>query len=78
MSIYSTWRKGSFSAPENNCVELAWRKSSYSVGENECIELGASLTGGRVRDSKNPGGPTLRIGDLQVFLCAVRGDRFER
>lgn len=52
---------------------LRWRKSSYSSGQNgNCVEL-AYL--GAMRDSKNPAGPAIAVGDLQTFLCAVRQDR---
>ena len=69
------WRKSSYSSGQGgNCVELAWRKSSYSSGQNgACVELAYA---GAVRDSKNPGGPVLRVGDLASFLHEVkRGHR---
>ena len=76
------WRKSSRSSGQNGeCVELAcldtarWRKSSRSSGQGgECVEL-AYL--GAVRDSKNPGGPVLRV-DLGGLLAAVRSGRFGR
>jgi hypothetical protein len=41
-----------------NAIE--WRKSSYSDGANGCVEISwPRLEGVAVRDSKNPGGPTL-------------------
>lgn len=49
---------------------MRWRKSSYSSGQGgECVELAPV---GAVRDSKNPTGPVLTIGDLRTFLRAVR------
>ncbi|MFF0449754.1 DUF397 domain-containing protein [Streptomyces sp. NPDC004609] len=41
-----------------------WRKSSYSNGEGgECVEVADGYPGAvPVRDSKNPGGPSLLIG----------------
>lgn len=49
-----------------------WRKSSYSGGENgQCVELAST---GAVRDSKNPGGPALRV-DLGALLAAVKAGR---
>lgn len=53
-----------------------WRKSSYSGGNNgECIEL--AHTGDAMRDSKNPGGPTLRVPFL-ALVAAVKGDQLNR
>lgn len=38
----------------------AWFKSSYSGGEgNACLEVAPAGTRVAIRDSKNPGGPTL-------------------
>jgi len=71
MNTYGTWRKTSYSNPENNCVELAWRKSSYSGSENACVEVSAVA----VRDSKNPAGPRLHIADLARFLNPVKAGR---
>lgn len=50
---FGRWRKSSYSALGNDCVELAWRKSSYSGYESQCIELAYD---GVIRDSKNPEG----------------------
>lgn len=61
MNIHGNWRKSSFSAPENNCVELA-----------------LTATEARIRDSKNTDGPTIRVGDMQGFIGAVKGDRLDR
>lgn len=42
----------------------SWRKSSYSAANNECVEI-ADLTSGQgvvgIRDSKDKGGPALRV-----------------
>lgn len=67
-----TWRKSSFSGNANACVEV-WRKSSFSGNANECVEVVGSLD--RVRDSKNPAGPTLRI-DLDSLLTEIKTNRF--
>jgi hypothetical protein len=69
------WRKSTYSADENACVELAWRKSSYSEPENACVELARTPTHGMIRDSKNPAGPRLAVLDLPDFLAAVRRGR---
>lgn len=47
-----------------------WRKSSYSSGQGgACVELAYV---GAMRDSKNPNGPTLAIGDLRAFVREVK------
>lgn len=69
-----TWRKSSRSAGANNCVEIAWKKSSRTQGANNCVELAYV---GKVRDSKNPGGPVLSV-DLPGLLAAVKAGRLER
>jgi hypothetical protein len=52
---------------------VRWVKSSRSGGAAEnCVELAP----GRVRDSKNPEGPTLTV-DLPRLLDAVRTGRFD-
>jgi hypothetical protein len=54
----------------------SWRKSSFSGGNNDCVELAHRPNVAAVRDSKNVGGPVIRIsGDsLACFLTAVRED----
>ncbi|WP_172639174.1 DUF397 domain-containing protein [Streptomyces tailanensis] len=46
--------------------QLAWFKSSYSDNEGgDCVEVAfrdPGLTAVRIRDSKNPTGPTLTLG----------------
>ncbi|KAA5838472.1 DUF397 domain-containing protein [Saccharopolyspora hirsuta] len=39
--------------------KTTWRKSSYSTETGTCVELATSLD--RIRDSKDPFGPTLRV-----------------
>jgi Domain of unknown function (DUF397) len=34
------WRKSSYSAGNNACVEVAWCKASASVGNGACVEVG--------------------------------------
>jgi hypothetical protein len=49
---------------------LRWRKSSYSSGQGgACVELAHV---GAMRDSKNPTGPVLPVGDLPMFLRNIR------
>jgi Domain of unknown function (DUF397) len=52
-----------------------WRKSSRSGTGTNCVELAATLD--RVRDSKNPTGPTLRV-DLTTFLADVKSGNVTR
>jgi hypothetical protein len=50
--------------------DARWLRSSRSGSGNEnCVEL--TCRPGRVRDSKNPAGPTLNV-DLAGFLSAVK------
>jgi hypothetical protein len=54
----------------------AWRKSSYS-GSNggQCVEVARNLPGVvAVRDSKDPGGPSLVVtaGEWRTFLDGLR------
>ena len=52
---------------------MQWRKSSYSSGQGgACVELAYV---GAIRDSKNPDGPVLRVGDLASFLREVKRGR---
>ena len=54
----------------------AWRKSSYSGGNGgQCVEVARNLPGVvAVRDSKDPGGPSLIVtaGEWQAFLNGMR------
>jgi len=54
---------------ENN-----WHKSTYSNDQSACVEVAHPFA---VRDSKNPGGPVLRV-DLAAMLSAVRSGRLHR
>ena len=56
---------------------VRWRKSSYSnTSGGECVEL-ASL--GAVRDSKNPSGPMLAVGQdgFREFVTAAKAGRLD-
>lgn len=50
---------------------VTWRKSSRSDGQETCVEVANTLS--LVRDSKNPGGPTLAV-DVAALVRSVRGD----
>jgi hypothetical protein len=52
-----------------------WRKSSYSSSGTNCVELAGTMD--RVRDSKNPTGPSLRV-DLAAFVTEVKAGRVSR
>jgi hypothetical protein len=52
-----------------------WRKSTRSSTGGNCVELAATLD--RVRDSKNPTGPTLRV-DLAALLADVKSNKITR
>lgn len=62
-----------------DAFELEWFKSSYSHQSdgNECIEVAAAPDTIRIRDSKNPHGPQLRIqpSTWADFLAYAAGDR---
>jgi hypothetical protein len=53
-----------------------WRKSTYSGGENnDCVELAHTLD--TLRDSKNPTGPVLKVGNLTAFMQDIKHSRFD-
>jgi hypothetical protein len=52
-----------------------WVKSSRSQSLQNCVEVATTLD--ELRDSKNRGGPTLRV-DVREFVRAVRAGRFDR
>lgn len=53
-----------------------WRKSTYSSGQNgNCVELAYV---GAMRDSKNPTGPVLPVGDLPKFIHEVKSGQLDR
>ena len=67
------WRTSSYSANGDACVEVGWRTSSYSGNSGNCIEVAPAPDGVLVRDSKDPGGPTLAVTTAQwrAFLATV-------
>ncbi|GAA1466886.1 DUF397 domain-containing protein [Nocardiopsis exhalans] len=53
------FRKSSYSAQGQNCVEVAqipagFRKSSYSGRDQNCVEISSLPGGAAIRDSKHP------------------------
>lgn len=53
-----------------------WRKSSHSANTDSCVEVANTLD--TLRDSKNPGGPVLAVGNLTALMSAVRAGRVTR
>lgn len=56
-------------------TDYTWRKSSRSVNGQNCVELRNTLD--RLRDSKNPTGPTLP-GNIAALVHAAKAGRFDR
>jgi Domain of unknown function (DUF397) len=59
----------------------AWRKSSFCGSAANCVEISALPDGIiAMRDSKNPGGPSLVLDSEQWtgFLRSVRAGEFDR
>jgi hypothetical protein len=61
---------------------IQWRKSSRSQGnaQGNCVEVSTNVADATlIRDSKNPDGPRLTLGqsDLAVFLSNVKAGRYE-
>ncbi|MFE9554326.1 DUF397 domain-containing protein [Streptomyces sp. NPDC006692] len=71
------WFKSSYSGSDGGqCLEIActWRKSSYSTEQGgDCVEVASHPAAVHVRDSKDPGGPTLTLSPTawQGFLSAI-------
>ncbi|HCT78760.1 MAG TPA: DUF397 domain-containing protein [Micromonosporaceae bacterium] len=42
---------------------MTWRKSSFSAGQGDCVELAWPANRVAMRDSKNPAGPVLLLGE---------------
>lgn len=59
---------------KSNKLEVpAWHRSSYSTQEN-CVEVARTAQQAAVRDSKDPGGPTL-VFEKRGFALFVEGLR---
>ncbi|XVS64539.1 DUF397 domain-containing protein [Actinosynnema sp. CA-299493] len=56
-----------------------WRKSSRSNGggNGNCVEVSLTGLSARVRDSKNPAGPTVALPDWAGFLNAVKKGAYD-
>ena len=54
-----------------------WRKSTRSSANTDCVEISCDLDA--VRDSKNEGGPVLKISPagLRTFVTEIKQGRFE-
>jgi hypothetical protein len=53
--------------------QATWRKSSYSAQVQNCVEVGGTRLGTiSVRDSKEPGGPTLVLAAAVWRALALR------
>lgn len=58
-------------------MTVRWKKSSRSGANTNCVEVANHLDA--VRDSKNPTGPVLAVGQVQLtaFLASVKSGRFD-
>nr|WP_089327522.1 DUF397 domain-containing protein [Actinomadura meyerae] len=56
-----------------------WRTSSYSAQSADCVEVAADATAHSVRDSTNPGGPTLVYTNRswRTFLETIKTGAFD-
>ncbi|WP_440082055.1 DUF397 domain-containing protein [Streptosporangium sp. LJ11] len=57
-------------------TNAAWRKSSLSGGNGDCVEVADLGDVVAVRDSKNPGGPTLAFtrATWSTFVTQLKND----
>jgi hypothetical protein len=53
-------------------IDREWRKSTRSANQANCVEVRSTLD--RVRDSKNPTGPTLAV-NVTGLVAAIRDGR---
>ena len=75
------WRKSSWSNYNGNCVKVAaaWQKAQASTGQGACLETAPADGAVWVRDSKDPGGPILRLTRQQFadFLDGCKAGEFD-
>ncbi|TDD91312.1 DUF397 domain-containing protein [Saccharopolyspora karakumensis] len=59
-------------------TELVWRKSSRSGSSTNCVEVARATEMIALRDSKDPEGGQLRVGESQwgAFLKGLKNGRF--
>jgi Domain of unknown function (DUF397) len=60
---------------KHDLSNASWRKSSFSGANNNCVEITGNLPGiVAIRDSENPGGPTLAVTRARwaAFMAAVK------
>ncbi|MFL1380565.1 MULTISPECIES: DUF397 domain-containing protein [unclassified Nocardiopsis] len=70
------FRKSSYSAQDQECVEVAhFRKSSHSGVNGDCVEVADLPCGAAVRDSKHPTAGHLPFSSPEwtAFLHTTRG-----
>jgi uncharacterized protein DUF397 len=57
---------------------LVWKTASYSQPQGgNCVQVACENSAWRVRDSKNPDGPSLKfeVGATTSFLAALKSDQ---
>lgn len=69
------WRTSVRSVGNGACVEIGqdWRTAAASNPNGECVEVASGV---RIRDTKDRGGPVIRVGpDIwRVFLDRIKRD----
>jgi len=58
---------------------LIWRKASRSTAGNDCVEIACAPAGYLIRDSKNPAGVSLRLGDgtWAALITDIKNGKYE-
>ena len=58
---------------------LTWRKASRSNAGNDCVEIARTRVGYLIRDSKNPVGPRLPLGNRTwtALLDDIKNGKYE-